>query len=168
MTRAEKKSLGVRAASRLAVGLFSAALFSTTFGATLFAETQNRYDSEIQNAVAQKLAKKSQLRDVKANVEDGIVTLTGSVDLYQRELDAAKLARKTAHVQGVRNQMTVAGANVPDAQLENKLARQMSFVRVGYDNTFDHFALDVKDGVVTIEGQDRTGMGRDEALADIG
>jgi osmotically-inducible protein OsmY len=167
MTRAEKKSLGVRAASRLAVGLFSAALFSTTFGATLFAETQNRYDSEIQNAVAQKLAKKSQLRDVKANVEDGIVTLTGSVDLYQRELDAAKLARKTAHVQGVRNQMTVAGANVPDAQLENKLARQMSFVRVGYDNTFDHFALDVKDGVVTIEGQDRTGMGRDEALADI-
>jgi osmotically-inducible protein OsmY len=40
-------------------------------------------------------------------------------------------------------------------------------VRVGYDNTFDYFALGVKDGVVTVEGQDRTGIGRDEAMADI-
>ena len=40
-------------------------------------------------------------------------------------------------------------------------------MRVGYDNTFDYFALGVKDGVVTVEGQDRTGVGRDEALADI-
>ena len=40
-------------------------------------------------------------------------------------------------------------------------------MRVGYDNTFDYFALGVKDGVVTVEGQDRTGVGRDEALAEI-
>jgi hyperosmotically inducible protein len=40
-------------------------------------------------------------------------------------------------------------------------------VREGYDITFDYFALNVKDGVVTVEGQDRTGVGRDEALADI-
>jgi osmotically-inducible protein OsmY len=32
---------------------------------------------------------------------------------------------------------------------------------------FDYFALGVKDGVVTVEGQDLTGVGRDEALADI-
>jgi len=29
------------------------------------------------------------------------------------------------------------------------------------------FALGVKDGVVTVEGQDRTGVGKDEALAEI-
>src|SRR5205814_8462850 len=34
-------------------------------------------------------------------------------------------------------------------------------------NTCDYFALGVKDGVVTVEGQDRTGVGRDEALFDI-
>jgi hyperosmotically inducible protein len=61
----------------------------------------------------------------------------------------------------------VAGPNVPDAQLEEKLAKKLTYVRVGYDNTFDYFALGVKDGVVTVEGQDRTGIGRDEALADI-
>jgi len=67
----------------------------------------------------------------------------------------------------VRNLITVAGLNVPDEQLEQKLATKLAYVRVGYDNAFDYFALGVKDGVVTVEGQDRTGIGRDEALADI-
>jgi osmotically-inducible protein OsmY len=40
-------------------------------------------------------------------------------------------------------------------------------VREGYDSTFDYFALGVKDGVVTVEGEDRTGVGRDEAMSDI-
>jgi osmotically-inducible protein OsmY len=138
-------------------------------GVGVFAETSPaaRYDSSIQNAVTQKLATKSQFREVKANVEDGIVTLSGTVDLYQRKLDVAKLARKTANVQGVRNLVAVAGPNVPDAQLEAKLATKLRYVREGYDSTFDYFALGVKDGVVTVEGQDRTGVGRDEALADI-
>src|ERR1700733_13301107 len=146
--------------SVLAVGLLSATLVAQTEAAT-------RYDNQIQTAVVQKLAKKNQFSDVKSSVEDGVVTLTGTVDLYQRRLDAAKLARKTASVQGVRNLITVAGPNVPDEQLEKKLATKLRYVRVGYDNTFDYFALGVKDGVVTVEGQDRTGVGRDEAMADI-
>jgi osmotically-inducible protein OsmY len=100
-------------------------------------------------------------------VEDGIVTLAGTVDLYQRKLDAAKLARKISNVQGVRNLIAVAGPNVSDAQLEQKLAEKLRYVRAGYDSTFDYFALSVKDGVVTVVGQDRTGVGRDEALANI-
>jgi hyperosmotically inducible protein len=138
-------------------------------GATLVAETATaaRYDNDIQTTVTQKLAAKNQFSNVKATVEDGIVTLTGTVDLYQRKLDAAKLARKTSKAQGVRNLITVAGPTVADEQLEQKLATKLTYVRVGYDNTFDYFALGVKDGVVTVEGQDRTGIGRDEALADI-
>jgi hyperosmotically inducible periplasmic protein len=148
------------AGSLLTAGLLSATLVAQTAAAT-------RYDSQIQTSVAEKLAKKSQFSDVKFSVEDGIVTLTGTVDLYQRKLDAAKLARKTASVQGVDNLITVAGPNVPDEQLERKLAQKLNYVREGYDSTFDYFALGVKDGVVTVEGQDLTGMGRDEALADI-
>src|SRR5258707_4441470 len=144
----------------LAVGLLSATLFAQTAADT-------RYDNQIQTTVAQKLAQKNQFQQVKSSVEHAIVTLTGTVDLYQRKLDAAKLARKTSNVQGVRNLITVAGPNVTDAQLEQKLDRKLTYVRVGYDNVFDYFAIDVKDGVVTVEGQDRTGGGRDEALADI-
>jgi len=155
-----KKGLLKTAGSFLAVGLLSAVLVAQT-------TTANRYDNQIQTTVTQKLTAKSQFRDVKSSVEDGIVTLTGTVDLYQRKLDADKLARKTANAKGVRNLITVAGPTVPDAQLEQKLARKLRYVRVGYDNTFDYFALGVKDGVVTVEGADRTGVGRDEALADI-
>jgi osmotically-inducible protein OsmY len=155
-----KQNLKKLAGSLLAIGLLSATLVAET-------STASRYDAQLQNAVTQKLASKSQYNDVKASVEDSIVTLTGTVDLYQRKLDAGKLARKAPNSQGVRNLITVAGASVPDAQLEQKLAKKLTYVRTGYDSTFDYFAIGVKDGVVTVEGQDRTGVGRDEALAEI-
>jgi hyperosmotically inducible protein len=160
MAVARKTSLVKAAGTLLAVGLL---------GATLMAETgaASRYDNQIQTTVTQKLAAKREINNVKASVSEGIVTLTGSVDLYQGKLDAAKVARKAAHAQGVRNLVDVAGPNVPDAQLQEKLAKKLRYVRVGYDITFDYFALGVKDGVVTVEGQDRTGLGRDEALFDI-
>jgi hyperosmotically inducible periplasmic protein len=159
-----KQGLLKAVGSLLVAGLLSATLVAQT--ATVQAAAAARYDNQIQTAVAQKLASKSQLRDVKSSVEDGIVTLAGTVDLYQRKLDAAKLARKTAKVQGVRDLVTVAGPNVSDEQLDKKLSTKLRYVRSGYDSTFDYFALAVKDGVVVIEGRDRTGVGRDEALAD--
>src|ERR1700685_4494800 len=138
-------------------------------GATLVAQTAaaTRYDNGIQTTLTKKLAAKGQFRAVRSSVDDGIVTLTGTVDLYQRKLDAARLARKASNVQGVRNLITVAGPSVPDAQLEQQLAQKLRYVREGYDITFDYFALNVKDGVAIVEGQDRTGVGREEAVADI-
>ena len=160
MTAARTNRFSKLAGMLLAMGLMSAMAIAQTPAAA-------RYDNSIQTAVKQKLTSKEKFNDVKASVEDGIVTLTGTVDLYQGKLDAAKTARKISGAQGVRNLIEVAGANVPDAELEQKLAKKLRFVRVGYDNTFDYFALGVKDGVVTVEGQDRTGVGRDEAMADI-
>ncbi len=155
-----KQGLKMLGFSVLAVGLLSATLVAESSAAS-------RYDSQLQINVAQKLASKNQYNNVKATVEDGIVTVTGTVDLYQRKLDAGKLARKVQNSQGVRNLITVAGPNVPDEQLEQKLATKLTYVREGYDSTFDYFAIGVRDGVVTIEGQDRTGVGKDEALAEI-
>ncbi len=148
------------AGSLLAIGLLSATLMAET-------STAARHDQQVHNAVTQKLTSKSQYKNVQASVADGVVTLTGTVDLYQQKLDVAKLARKIPNSQGVRNLITVAGPNVSDAQLEQKLAKKLTYVREGYDSTFDYFAIGVKDGIVTIEGQDRTGVGRDEAMADI-
>jgi hyperosmotically inducible periplasmic protein len=160
MTAARKNSFQRVVGTLLAVGLMGAMSVAQ-------APSTTRHDDQIQTAVTKKLASKKQFRDVKARVEEGIVTLTGTVDLYQGKLDAAKLARKISNTQGVRNLVSVAGPSVPDEQLEQKLAKKLVYVRVGYDNTFDYFALGVKDGVVTVEGQDRTGLGRDEALYDI-
>jgi hyperosmotically inducible periplasmic protein len=124
-----------------------------------------RYDNSIQTKVAQELAEKKQFRNVQASAEDGIVTLTGTVDLYQDKLDAAKKARKVEHASGVRNLIEVAGPAVSDAALQEKLGKKLRYDRVGYDNLFNYFTLAVKDGVVTVGGETLNDVGRDSALS---
>jgi len=133
---------------------------------TAFAATSGRYDEQIQQAVGQKMHGAKQLQNVNSSVDDGIVTLTGTVNLYQDKLNAAKKAKKIANVSGVRNNIEVAGANASDNQLEQKLAKKLAFDRVGYfDNTFNYLALDVKDGVVTLEGDMVYDTPKDSAMA---
>ncbi len=125
-----------------------------------------RYDEQIQQAVSQKIHDAKKLQAVNSGVEDGIVTLTGTVNLYQDKLDAAKKIKKLANVTGVRNDIVVAGETVPDTQLEQKLAKRLAYDRVGYyDNTFNYLAIEVKDGVVTLSGDTLWDVPKDSALA---
>src|SRR5437660_11289468 len=126
------------------VALLSVGLMAQPAGAT-------RYDSAIQQKVTQELQDKKEFRGVQSSVEDGIVTLSGTVDPYQQKLDAAKKVLKTKDMQGVRNLIQVIGPTVPDQHLEQKLADKLYYERVGYyDNAFNYFTLTVKDGVVTV------------------
>jgi osmotically-inducible protein OsmY len=125
-----------------------------------------RYDQQIQQAVSQKIHDAKQLQNVNSSVEDGIVTLKGTVALYQDKLDAAKKIKKLTNVTGVRNDIMVAGEAVPDGQLQQKLAKKLAYDRVGYyDNAFNYLALDVKDGVVTVNGDTMNDVAKDSALA---
>jgi len=125
-----------------------------------------RYDQQIQQAVSQKIQDAKQLQSVNSSVEDGIVTLTGTVSLYQDKLDAAKKVKKLANVNGVRNDIAVAGETLPDGQLQQKLAKKLAYDRVGYyDNAFNYLALGVKDGVVTINGDTVNDVAKNSALA---
>jgi len=141
----------------LSVGVLSIGLIAQTASA-------GRYDGEIQSRVSTELAAKKEFRNLRAATEDGIVTLTGTVDLYQQKLDAAKKVRKTEKVQGVRNLIAVT-SNVPDSQLAAQLDRKLYFDRIGYDNEFNFVTVAVKDGVTTVSGETRTEVGRDSALA---
>src|ERR1700761_9007554 len=118
----DKRSILLKAAGLLALALSSVGLIAETSSAS-------RYDNQIQTAVTHKLADKRQFNNVKANVQDGIVTLSGTVELYQHKADAAKLARKAGHVQGVRNLLDVAGPTVSDVDLAQKLAKKLRYVR---------------------------------------
>ncbi len=145
--------------SFLLVGLLSASLFAQTSSA-------GRNDATIQTSVIKKLDDNQKFKNVKSTVEDGIVTLTGTVDLYQDKLDAAKSAKKQKNVQGVRNLIEVAGPAVSDAQLHEDLSKKLYYDRVGwYDSAFNYYTLSVKDGVATIGGQTYNDVGRDSALA---
>jgi hyperosmotically inducible periplasmic protein len=141
----------------LAMGLFSAGLAAASTSA-------GRYDASIQAKVTQDLAAKKEFTRIQSSVEDGIVTLTGNVDLYQQKLDATKKIRKVADVQGVRNLITVAGKDVPDAALEEQLDRKLYYDRIGYDNLFNFMTASVQDGVVTLNGDARTDVDRDSAI----
>jgi hyperosmotically inducible protein len=124
-----------------------------------------RYDEQIQQAVSQKIHDAKQLQSVNASVEDGIVTLTGTVNLYQDKLDAARKVKKLSNVTGVRNDIAVAGETVPDGQLQQKLAKKLAYDRVGYrDNAFNYVAVDVKDGVATLSGYAVWDVPKDTAL----
>ena len=142
----------------LAVGLLSMALAAQTTSA-------GRYDSAIQAAVTKKLVSKADFNGVQASVEDGIVTLNGTVDLYQQKLDAAKKVRKLANVQGVRNLITVGGKNVSDAALTAQLDRKLYYDRMGLDVAFNYMTASVDNGVVTLDGTARTPSALDSALS---
>jgi len=127
-----------------------------------------RYDQQIQQAVSMKVHDSKQLQNVKSSVDDGIVTLTGTVNLYQDKLDAAKKVKKLSNVSGVRNQIVVAGETVSDAQIQQKLAKKLAYDRVGYrDNAFNYLAVGVQNGVVTLSGETINDVARDSALATI-
>ena len=101
------------------------------------------------------MAKKAEFRNLQASTEDGIVTLSGTVDLYQQKLDAAKKVRKLDKVQGVRNEVAVS-STAPDADLEAKLDRKLHYDRIGYDNQFNFVDASVNNGVATVNGETRT------------
>ena len=131
---------------------------------TVMAST-GRYDQQIQQAANHKIHNEKHLQSVSTSVEDGIVILTGTVGLYQDKLDAAKKVKKLSNVSGVRNDITVAGESVPDAQLAKKLTKKLAYDRVGYyDNAFNFVAVDVKDGVVTLTGDALYDVPKDMAL----
>ena len=115
-------------------------------------------------AVTAKLDKK-QFQNVKVTVENGVATLTGTVDLYEYKADADKRAHKAKGITAVRNEIQVAGPSVPDEQLKQKLLEKLQYDRVGYGNAFNAISLNVQNGVVTLGGHARTDVDKDSALA---
>ena len=117
-----KRSFAKLAGMLLGVGLLSAALVAQTPAAA-------RYDNRIQDCRSATEARREEPVQRRKGERGGWNRYPHrngrSDDLYQRKLDAAKLARKTANTQGVRNLVTVAGPNVPDEQL-NELAAELA------------------------------------------
>lgn len=121
-------------------------------------------DNPMASDAAARLNKK-QYRDVKVSVENGIATLTGTVDLYEYKTDAEKRVHRAKGVTAVRNLIEVAGPNLPDKDLQAKLAEKLAYDRVGYGNTFNAITVSVENGVVTVGGHARTDVDKDSALA---
>jgi hyperosmotically inducible protein len=160
-------------ASAALAGLFFGGLLSfpqASFAATGISATTSSLSAAMEDessattAVTAKLNKK-QFQNVKATVENGIATLSGTVDLYEYKADAGKRVQKVKGVTAVRNEIQVAGPEVSDQQLQSKLLEKLQYDRVGYGNAFNSISLQVSNGVVTLAGHARTDVDKDSAMA---
>jgi osmotically-inducible protein OsmY len=127
---------------------------------------QDAQDTQIQADVMNKALNKSKFKDVKATVRGGIVTLTGTVDVYDTKVDADKRVHRIKNVKGVENEIEVAGPEIPDNVLQEKLIKAISYDRVGYGTTaFNAIGVQVNNGVVTLSGTAYGPVDADSAVA---
>ena len=126
---------------------------------------ESRYDQQVQTQVADELQKKDRFRGITAEVEDGIVTLSGKVGLYIDKVNAEKCARKVKNVDGVRNHLEVEGTEIADAELRETLANKLRYDRIGYGIVFNSLTVAVDSGTVTVEGKVCDYPDRDSAIA---
>jgi osmotically-inducible protein OsmY len=122
-------------------------------------------DAQIQADVMKSLDSK-RFKDVKTSVQNGIVRLTGTVDLYSAKLDADNRAHHRRNVKSVENQIQVAGPTVEDTTLRDKLAEKLAYDRVGYGTTaFNAFTIGVQNGAVTLGGTAYGPSDKDSAVS---
>ncbi len=115
-------------------------------------------------AISQARLDKKQFHNVKVSVDQGIATLTGTVDLYAYKADADKRVRKANGVTAVRNLIEVGGPTIPDEVLRDKLGEKLEYDRVFYGNAFNAISIGVHNGVVTLGGHALSYNSRNSAL----
>lgn len=122
-------------------------------------------DQKIQQDVNKVLNDNNAWKNVRANVDDGVVTLNGEVPLFR---DKQKLEQKIAKrkgVAGVRDDVEIAGTTASDLQLQETLANKLRYDREGFGSVFNSLTVGVDDGVATIGGTVRVPYDKDSALS---
>jgi osmotically-inducible protein OsmY len=124
-------------------------------------------DQRIQQDVNKVLNDNNAWKDVRARVDDGIVTLRGEVPLYR---DKQKLEKKIAKRKGVaevRDNVEIAGTTASDLQLQETLANKLRYDRESFGSVFNSLTIGVDNGVATIGGTVRTPVDKESALGEV-
>ena len=127
-------------------------------------KSEGRYDQQIKAKASEELGKRDKFKEVTATAEDGIVTLSGNVELFIDKVNAEKRVRKIQNVDGVRNRIQVA-SSVHDEILRDQLSNKLRYDRIGYGVVFNNLTLSVENGVATVAGKVRDYPDRDSAIA---
>ena len=146
--------------------LYAALLIGITLTLPVLAQDS---DAEIQSEV-QKTLDAKRFSGISSAVKNGVVTLTGTVDVYATKEDAEHKIHHKKGVVAVSNQIVVGGpaseTPVSDIELRNKLAEKLAYDRVGYGTTaFNSFTIGVQNGVVTLGGVAYGPTDKDSAIS---
>src|ERR1700757_1800982 len=143
---------------------YTCALLILLVSATLSLSAANTNDSDMQAKIAGELQKKKQFNNVESKVENGTVTLTGTVENYQQKVDLEKKVAKLDKKAKLNDLVTVNTETVPDSKLQAKLQQELIDNRIGYFNVFDYLTVNVSDGIATVEGEVRLPIDKQTAL----
>jgi osmotically-inducible protein OsmY len=144
--------------------LFLAICLSLTLSTATPQKPVGRYDGQILEDVNKYLQSKKEFQGVRGSVQDQIVALEGTVNLYIDRVNLEKKVKKIKNVDGIRNHVQIQ-SNVPDQQLQQTLADRLRYDRVGYGIAFNALTLEVKDGVVTLGATVHDYPSKDSAVA---
>ena len=117
-----------------------------------------RYDEQIRSDVAKLLASKSECKNVKAKVDDGVVTLTGNVELDSERRTLVTRVRRIAHVEEVDNQIVLSPPAPLDTVLYARVSRRLQ------DAGYSQVKVQVHEGAVILQGSVRTMRDRQSAV----
>ncbi len=133
--------------------------------ALVIPEVLAQSDSQIQTDI-QKALKSDRFKNVLSSVKNGEVDLTGTVEVYDSKVQADQRVHRVKGVTGVRDDIQVAGMEISDQELQNKLVEAISYDRVGYGTTpFNAISVQVQNGVVTLGGHAYGPVDADSAVA---
>ena len=125
--------------------------------------TVTRADIDIQQDVLEELRWDPQVKptEVGVEVDDGVVTLTGTVDNYMKKWAAERAALRVAGVRAVANDVTVkTGATRTDTDIAKAVADALESNILVPKN---RIKVTVKNGWVTLEGDVDWRFEREEA-----
>jgi len=128
------------------------------------AQAPGGQDAKIQADVSKALDNK-RFRGVTAKAQDGVVTLTGTVEHYRDKQDAGKKIEKDRDIARVDNQIQVSGPEVSDEAIGQKLASKLTVNNLVPERTaFEIANVSVQHGVVTVGGFVTQPVDKDDIL----
>ena len=130
---------------------YTCVLLILLVSATLSLSAATTSDSDMQAKIAGELQKKTQFNNVQSKVENGTVTLTGTVRTCQQKVDLEKESRQARQEsQAERSGDGEHGNGARSLSCRRNCSRRLTDNRIGYDcNVFDYLTANVRDGVAT-------------------
>jgi osmotically-inducible protein OsmY len=159
-----KSSLGFAVAFAFLVAVLALPL-TPAFASAPGQKVDVQNDRQIKSELIEKL-NKDRFKNVQVSVNEAIVTLTGTVDLFAAKEEADRIAQHVRNTTAVRNHIGVAETRVTDQELQSQLMKKLAYDRVGYGTTaFNAVSVNVRDGVVTLGGHAYSPTDKSSALS---
>jgi osmotically-inducible protein OsmY len=127
---------------------------------------QSAADNNLRAEIMNKALKNSKYKNIQVAVNNGVVKLTGTVDVFDTKEQADTRVHRTKGVVAVDNEIQVAGPEISDAQLQDKLLKAVQYDRAGYGTlAFNAISVRVQNGVAYLGGHAYGPVDADSAVA---